>query len=135
MSHPTDAELLTAYAERGSEAAFSELVGRYIDFVYAAALRMAVNPQIARDVTQCVFVALAQQARKLAARPVLSGWLHRTAHNLASTAVRAEVRRRKREQEAMSMISLSNSQEPNWQEIQPVLDDELAQLGEADRDA
>ncbi len=135
MSPPTDADLLTAYTEQGSEAAFSELVGRYIDFVYAAALRMAADPQIARDVTQCVFIALARQGGKLAARPVLSGWLHRTAHNLASTAVRAEVRRRKREQEAMSMISLSNSQEADWQDIQPVLDDGLAWLGEPDRDA
>ncbi len=135
MSQPTDAELLTAYAEHGSEAAFSELVGRYLDFVYAAALRMAADPQIARDVTQCVFIALARQARNLAARPVLSGWLHRTAHNLASTAVRAEVRRRKREQEAMRMISISNSREPDWQDIQPVLDDGLARLGDADRDA
>lgn len=135
MSRPTDAELLTAYAEQASEAAFSELVGRYVDFVYAVALRMAADPQIARDVTQCVFIAAARQARKLAARPVLSGWFHRTAHNLASTAVRAEVRRRKREREAMNMISTSNSGEPDWQVIQPTLDDGLARLGEIDRDA
>jgi RNA polymerase sigma factor (sigma-70 family) len=131
----TDAELLTAYAEQGSEAAFSELVRRYVDFVYAVALRMAADPQIARDVTQCVFIALARQARQLVSRPVLSGWLYRTAHNLASTAVRAEVRRRKREQEAMRMISESNGREPDWQDIQPILDDGLARLHESDRDA
>ncbi len=135
MRRTTDAELLNSYAEQGSEAAFTELVGRYVDFVYAVALRISANPQIARDVTQCVFIALAGQARKLAHRPVLSGWLHRTAHNLASTAVRGEVRRRKREQEAMSMNLASNNPEPNWQDIQPVLDYGLARLANAERDA
>jgi hypothetical protein len=33
----TDQQLLRDYTERQSEAAFSELVGRHVDFVYFAA--------------------------------------------------------------------------------------------------
>ena len=43
---------------------------------------------------------------QLTDRPVLSGWLHRTAQNLAAKAVRTEVRRRAREQEAAAMNEL-----------------------------
>ena len=58
---------------------------------------MVRDAQLAGDVTQGVFLALARNARQLADRPVLSGWLHRTTHNLAANAVRSDVRRRARE--------------------------------------
>ena len=78
------------YAERRSEPAFAELVRRHVDLVYSAALRMVRNTHLAEDVTQTAFVALAQNASQLANRPVLSGWLHRTAQNLAANAVRSK---------------------------------------------
>ena len=103
MNSKRDQELLCDYAERGSEEAFAELVRRYADFVHSSALRMVGNLDLAREVTQAVFVALSQNARPLSRRAVLSGWLHRTAQNLAAKTVRAEVRRRAREQEAAAM--------------------------------
>jgi len=69
----TDQELLRDYAERRSETAFTELVRRYVDLVYSAALRMVRDAGLAEDVTQAVFVALAHDAGKLADRAVLSG--------------------------------------------------------------
>ena len=74
-----------------------ELVRRHVDFVYSAALRMVCDAHLAEDVTQSVFVAFAQNARQLTHHPVLSGWLHRTAQNLAANTVRSEVRRRARD--------------------------------------
>ena len=97
MNTLTDPQLLGDYAGQGSEEAFAELVRRHLDFVYSAALRMVRDAQLAGDVTQGVFLALARNARQLADRPVLSGWLHRTTHNLAANAVRSDVRRRARE--------------------------------------
>jgi DNA-directed RNA polymerase specialized sigma24 family protein len=102
----TDQQLLGDYAERRSEAAFAELVRRHVDLVYSAAVRMVCDAHLAEDVSQAVFVALAQNARQLTDRPVLSGWLHRTAQNLAAKAVRSDVRRRAREQEAAAMNPL-----------------------------
>jgi RNA polymerase sigma factor (sigma-70 family) len=130
-----DQELLCDYAERGSEEAFAELVRRYADFVHSSALRMVGNLDLAREVTQAVFVALSQNARPLSRRAVLSGWLHRTAQNLAAKTVRAEVRRRAREQEAAAMNENAFSEiEPVWERIAPHLDEALGQLKAVDRD-
>jgi len=87
-------------------------------------------------VTQGVFVALAQNARQLTSHPVLSGWLHRTAQNLAANTVRSDVRRRAREQEAAAMNELLAAEpEAIWEQIAPQLDAALGELNELDRDA
>jgi len=94
VSRQTDQQLLQDYSERRSEPAFTELVHRYVDLVYSTALRMARDAHLAEDVTQSVFLALANSAPKLTECRVLSGWLHQTTQNLAANVVRSEVRRR-----------------------------------------
>jgi RNA polymerase sigma factor (sigma-70 family) len=132
----TDQQLLDEYAGRRSETAFAELVRRYVDFVYSAALRMVRDAHLAQDVTQDVFVALARNARQLTERPVLSGWLHRTAQNLAANAVRSDARRRVREQESATMNELlSSAPDASWEHVSPQLDVALGELSETDRDA
>ena len=100
MRPPDDAELLTAYATRHSEEAFTELVGRHVALVYSAALRQVREPQLAEDVTQAVFIILARKARAVSRHTALSGWLCRVAHFVSRDALRAERRRQHREQEA-----------------------------------
>jgi RNA polymerase sigma factor (sigma-70 family) len=136
MNAQTDQQLLRDYAGSRSEAAFAELVRRHVDLVYSAALRMVCNSHQAEDVTQGVFVALAQNARQLTHHPVLSGWLHRTMQNLAANAVRTNVRRQTREQEAVAMNELlSAGSDASWEHIAPHLDAALGELSEPDRDA
>lgn len=136
MNDQTDSQLLRAYAEKGSEPAFSELVRRRMDLVYSAALRMVCDSHLAQDVTQGVFVALAKNAGHLADHPVLSGWLHRTTQNIAAQTVRTDVRRRNREQEASAMKELlSAGTDAAWEDIAPHLDSALSDLNEPDRDA
>jgi RNA polymerase sigma factor (sigma-70 family) len=132
----SDHLLLRDYAENRSEAAFADLVRRYVDFVYSAALRMVRDEQAAQDVTQSVFVALARHAPQLAGRRVLSGWLHCTAQNLAFNSIRSDVRRRAREQHAAAMNqSAPDDSASLWERIAPQLDAALAQLSQSDRDA
>ena len=132
----TDQQLLREYSERRSEPAFAELVRRYVDLVYSAAVRMVCDAHLAEDVTQSVFVALAGNATQLTERAVLSGWLHRTAQNLAANVVGSEVRRRNREQESVAMNELlSTESDVCWQAIAPHLDAALGTLADADRDA
>lgn len=97
---------------------------------------MVRERHLAEDVTQGVFVALAQNARQLTVRPVLAGWLHRTAQNLAANVVRTDVRRRVREQEAAAMNELiATESDEVWESIGPQLDAALGELNESDRDA
>jgi RNA polymerase sigma factor (sigma-70 family) len=132
-----DAQLLSRYAKDRSEGAFAELVQRHISLVYTAALRqVGGDAHLAHDVTQEVFTDLARKARALADRPVLAGWLFTATRFAAAKQVRAARRRRAREQEAHAMNQIRpDSAEPDWERLRPVLDDVLAELGEADREA
>jgi RNA polymerase sigma factor (sigma-70 family) len=136
LNTQSDQQLLRQYAEERREAAFEELVRRHIDLVYSAARRMVRDASLAEDVTQGVFLALSRGAGQLAERPILCGWLHRTAQNLAASTIRSNVRRCAREQEAAAMNELlSAAPEANWEELAPQLDAALGELGEPDRDA
>jgi RNA polymerase sigma factor (sigma-70 family) len=136
VSRQTDQQLLQDYSERRSEPAFTELVHRYVDLVYSAAVRLARDAHLAEDVTQTVFLALAKSAPRLTEYRVLSGWLHQTTQNLAANVVRSEVRRRIREQEASAMNELLSAHpEATWESVAPHLDAALSELSAADRDA
>src|SRR5258705_146131 len=128
-----DHQLLRRYANDGSEAAFAELVSRYVNLVYSAALRRAGgDAHLAQDVAQLVFTDLARKARSLPPEVVLAGWLHRATRFAAAQLIRGERRRQRREQEAVGMnISESTS---GWGEIRPLLDEALDELSGADRD-
>jgi RNA polymerase sigma factor (sigma-70 family) len=133
-----DSELLRRYAEEGSEAAFAELVRRRVGLVYSVALRQTRGDRHrAEDATQAVFTDLARKARTLAARPILAGWLYRSAQFAAAGLVRAERRRVARELTAHLMQTSDASDEPeaDWERIRPLLDEALNELDERDRDA
>ncbi len=134
---PTDAELLRAYADEKSESAFGELVRRHVNLVYSVALRQCGgDAHLAEDVTQHVFTDLARKARSLSGHAVLGGWLFRSAQFAASDVVRAERRRRVREQEASAMQELSRpAGDADWQKLAPVLDRAIGELAAPDRDA
>jgi RNA polymerase sigma factor (sigma-70 family) len=128
----SDQQLLREYFERQSEPAFTEFVHRHVDLVYSCALRMVRDPQLAEDVTQTVFAGVARNAPALAEHPVVLGWLHRTAQNIAANIVRQEVRRREREEKATVMNEAVN--EDAWERIEPHIEEALATLKEEDRD-
>src|SRR5437762_6974732 len=134
----TDAELMQAYAQDRSESAFTELVQRHIDLVYSAVLREVHGDAfLAEDVTQAVFAELARKASSLFRHPALAGWLYTCVRRMAANVRRAEDRRQRREQEAQTMNELltSDPSESVWRQVQPVLDDAMHELSEADRTA
>src|SRR6476619_450654 len=105
-----DGQLLAEFAREGSETAFSELVRRHIDLVYATALRIVGgDAHLAKDVAQRVFIDLTQKAEGLPRDVVLAGWLYRHTSFTASKMVRSEQRRRNRELIAAEMNMLQES--------------------------
>ena len=135
----SDAELLRRYTEEKSEAAFAELVARYLDLVYSAAVRqVGGDAHRAKDVAQVVFSTLARKAGSLTRHPVLAGWLYTATQHAAAKTIRSETRRHAREQAAHAMqdtTSTDDSSAVEWDHVRPVLDDAMRELGERDREA
>ncbi len=129
-------QLLAEYVATRSETAFRELVARYVDLVYSAAVRL-VNGDThrAEDVTQTVFADLARQAGNLSREVMLGGWLHRHTCFVAGHAMRGERRREARERQAVAMNDLEDHSAENLALIAPVLDEAVNQLGAEDRTA
>src|SRR4029077_15382571 len=86
---------------------------------------------------QLVFVELGRKATRLLRHPALAGWLYTCVRGMAANARRAENRRKRRqvEYQTMSQLHSPESPESTWQQVRPVLDDTLHELGEKDRTA
>src|SRR5687768_12068387 len=132
-----DAVLLRRYAEEGAEDAFTELVRRHVDLVFAAAFRRTGgDAHRAADVAQQVFITLARDARTLSRHTVLAAWLHTATRNAALNLMISEQRRRIREHTALSLETIAASEpNPNWDRVRPILDAAIDELPEPDRAA
>jgi len=129
-------KLLAEYARTGSDATFRELLLRYTDLVYSTAVRrLNGDADLAKDVTQTVFVALARKAGKLPQDTMLGGWLHRHTMFVAATVMRSERRRRLRERQAVEMNILQEGTQANLAQITPILDEAICQLDVEARNA
>jgi uncharacterized protein (TIGR03435 family) len=135
MTEPDDHDLLAEFARSGSETAFAGLVARHVNLVHSAALRFTGNPHAAQEITQAVFIILARKAEHFPRKIILSGWLYQTARLTAANVVKAETRRQQREQEAYMQSTLNESSAAAWEQIAPLLDEAMGQLGETDRNA
>lgn len=130
-----DMELVRQYVAERSEGAFAALVSRHTNLVYSAALRRVGNPQLAEEITQAVFIILAQKAASLGRGTILPGWLYRAACYVSGHAAKQELRRQQREQEVY-MQSLSNPTESEvWPQIMPLLEEAMLRIRQTDRDA
>jgi RNA polymerase sigma factor (sigma-70 family) len=133
MPEPDDIVLLRQYAG-GDEGAFTALFERHVHLVYSAALRQVRIRSHAEEITQAVFILLARKAKSLNPKTVLSGWLYQAARLTAASLIKREIRRQRREQEVY-MQNPTEAATPLWEQIAPLLDEAMGQLGEQDRNA
>jgi RNA polymerase sigma factor (sigma-70 family) len=133
-------QLLRDYAATRSQPAFAQLAQRYVDLVYSAARRQCRgDAHLAEDVTQAVFIILAEKAASVPADRPLSAWLLKTTGYCAANARRSKTHREHYERSAAQMArmnELSAAEESGaWDELAPMLDEGMNKLRPQDRDA
>lgn len=133
MTDANDMDLVHEYSDRNSEPAFAELVRRHINLVHSVALRFTGDPQDAQDVTQAVFLILAQKANCLRAKTILTGWLYQTTRFTAKRFLRTKIRRQLREQKAYMSSQNDSNSENVWRQLAPLLEEAMTRLSENDR--
>jgi uncharacterized protein (TIGR03435 family) len=130
-----DDQLIAEFNARRSEDAFAALVRQHVNLVFATALRQVGDAGAAEEITQNVFVALAQAAGRLGSHPTIAGWLHQTALNKSREWLRSELRRRHREEVAVNLELAAAEGDSVWLPLVPLLDEALLKLREPDRQA
>ena len=117
--------------------ALGRLAVRHVNFVYGVARReVSGDSHLAEDVTQAVFLVLAQRAGRV--NPAsLAGWLFTTTRNVAANALKAAARRRHHERVAASLTSSERVMHPadssESEHLQHHLHAALAAQRESDR--
>jgi RNA polymerase sigma-70 factor, ECF subfamily len=83
----SDEDLVRRFTE-GNEAAFSELVQRHEDKIFALAYRITGDRAEALDATQEAFISLFRRAGSFRGESAFATWLYRIAMNAAYDALR-----------------------------------------------
>jgi uncharacterized protein (TIGR03435 family) len=127
-------DLLRDYLDQNSQEAFAELVQRRINLVHSVAWRYTGDPHEAQDITQAVFIILAQKAGSLRRRTDLTGWLYETTRLTSRQSLRTTARRRIREQKAFMQSDLNDpSAQSIWSQLAPHLEEAMNKLNQQDR--
>lgn len=121
---PSDAQLIERWARKRDAEAFAELVRRHAGAVYGACRRMLGDPAAAEDAAQETFIRLSRAGAEVRRSP--AGWLHRVAANQCRDRLRREKRLRNREQAYADLQA--GADEPDWDDVAPLVDEAVAEL-------
>jgi RNA polymerase sigma factor (sigma-70 family) len=124
----TDGELLQRFAANGDQQAYAALVERYAPLVVGVCRRVLQDEHAAEDAFQATFLVLWRKASSLDGRGSIANWLYTVAYHLALKAkIRAD-QRRAHERQVPAMPDIETQNEPIWNELRPLLDEELERL-------
>src|SRR5712691_10850181 len=124
----TDGQLLEDYISRRDEAALGALVRRHAPMVWGVCRRVLCNYHDAEDAFQATFLVLVRKAASIASRELLANWLYGVAHQTALKARATAAKRKGRERQVTDMPEPAVTQQDQWCDLQPVLDEELSRL-------
>jgi RNA polymerase sigma factor (sigma-70 family) len=124
----TDGELLDHYVRRRDDAALAALVRRHGPMVWGVCCRVLGNHHDAEDAFQAAFLVLMRKAAGIVPREMVVNWLHGVAYQTARKARATMVTRKRRERQVAQMPEPAAADATAWQDLQPVLDEELSRL-------
>jgi RNA polymerase sigma factor (sigma-70 family) len=127
-AEPTDGQLLERFLTGREEAAFEALVRRHGRMVLGVCQRILHNSHDAEDAFQATFLVLVRKGASVRPRDLVGNWLYGVAYRTALEAKAAAARRRIREREASAMPRGETTADAGWQELRPLLDQELNRL-------
>lgn len=126
----TDGQLLEAYVSRHDEASLTTLIQRHGLMVWGVCRRILGHGPDAEDAFQATFLVLVRKATSVKPREMVANWLYGVARQTALKA-RATVRTRQgRERQVVGMSEPAAEGPAQWDEVLPVLDEEIARLPE-----
>jgi RNA polymerase sigma factor (sigma-70 family) len=133
LSTASDEELLEQFfnqTDGTAEDAFRALVARHGPMVLGVCRHVLNQQQDAEDAFQATFLVLARKGRTIRSRNVLGRWLYEVAYRIALRARAQAMRRRVHERQASEMSPPVHENEIAWNELRPVLHDEVNRLPE-----
>src|SRR6516165_8360914 len=123
---PTDGQLLERFVSQRDESAFELLLWRHGTMVLNVCRRVLDDQHDAEDAFQATFLAFVRKARSIVWREAVAGWLYRVAFRVALEAREKTHKIRGRELIEADEPAVPASQEADWYELRPVLDEELS---------
>jgi RNA polymerase sigma factor (sigma-70 family) len=131
----TDTQLLSQH-RAGDRGAFAQIAHRHVDWVYSAARRRVGDAHLAEDVTQAVFIALAQKPPRRWSLPSISPWLFGVLIRACNTAIKRRATRQKHESQAARMRNEATDDvvRAEWSDIAPYLEEMVRKLRSGDRE-
>jgi RNA polymerase sigma factor (sigma-70 family) len=123
----SDGQLLGRFLEGRDQAACAALVRRHGPMVWGVCRRL-LNHHDAEDAFQATFLVLVRRAASVRPREMVANWLHGVAHQTALKARSMLAKRRAREKQVMEMPQPQAADPGLWNDLQPLLDEELRRL-------
>ena len=123
----TDGQLLDHFLRHKDQDAFADLVQRHGAMVLGVCRRVLEDAHAAEDCFQAVFLVLMRKADTIIPREMVGNWLYGVAYRTALEARKQTIRRKNLEKKKQAMPA-PEPREALWQELKPLLDQELNRL-------
>jgi RNA polymerase sigma factor (sigma-70 family) len=125
----TDRKLLERFVNHHDQAALELLIRRYAPMVWGVCRRILANHHDAEDAFQATFLVLVRKAESIRPKEMVGNWLYGVARQTVFKARATTAKRRAREKQVTEMPEPAvTEQQDLWDDVQPLLDQELSRL-------
>jgi len=121
----TDGQLLDSFVHDKNDAALAALVQRHGPMVWGVCCRLLRGRHDSEDAFQATFLVLVQKAATFPDKEMIGNWLYGVAHQTAVRMRAIAIKRCVRERQVADMPEPTSAEEYVWNDLKPVLDEEL----------